>query len=281
MILELGKYERNALYFDCFLSSHDIEKEYLFLGGYAALKITTILHFMNDIDKIKNYADYLAIIECFVSIFQNKSFNEQRLLSNSRIDTLSILATNKRDNKLKEESIPEYISQLFSFRCNKMINLEIDLRQFKEISRILQVSMMFMNITHEIIDFNLLSQIFIKAQKVQIILPNDFIFSDNLVRYLYDNLYQESIRVSVPFKVIEFQYKSKWIPQIVHDLLASQLQDDFDNIGWAISVELNQDNDESIYFTKLQARRHTHYQPLSSALKVRSIESDSIHHIIR
>ena len=44
MILELVKYERNAFYFDCFLSGYDREREYLFIGGYAALKIRNILH---------------------------------------------------------------------------------------------------------------------------------------------------------------------------------------------------------------------------------------------
>ena len=63
MILEVGKYERNAFYFDCFLSGYDREREYLFVGGYAALKIKTILLFMSMEDIIENYAKYLQLLQ--------------------------------------------------------------------------------------------------------------------------------------------------------------------------------------------------------------------------
>ena len=72
MILEFGKYARSAFYFDCFLSAYDMEKEYLFIGGFAALKIKNLLHFISDTEKVENYSEYLALVEVFLSIVTNK-----------------------------------------------------------------------------------------------------------------------------------------------------------------------------------------------------------------
>ena len=49
--------------------------------------------------------------------------------------------------------------------------------------------------------------------------------------------------------------------------MASELHDDFDNIGWAISVENNDESDESIHFIKFDTDINPNYRPISSALR--------------
>ena len=73
MILELGKHERSAFYFDCFLSGYDREREYLFIGGYAALKIKNILHFISETETVEDYSTHLQSIEAFIGIMRQRS----------------------------------------------------------------------------------------------------------------------------------------------------------------------------------------------------------------
>ena len=266
MILELGKHEHSAFYFDCFLSGYDREREYLFVGGSAALKIKNILHFLDDGAELDNYSQYLQLIEAFLSLVSNKYFVNYSVSPNDHICVLSRLITNKRDIIMNDNQIPSYISQLFDYRCDKLKYLQMDFNQMKLNARILKINDVILNPMGDMIDINLLSQIFVNVERAQIILTSKFTFNDEIIRYLYDNLYKPSIRLSNTFKVIEFRYESKLVPYTVRDLMASQLQDDFDNIGWAISVESNEDNEESIYFTKFHANSRYNYQPVSRAL---------------
>ena len=71
MILKLNYYERNVFYFDCFLSAYDREMEYLFIGGFAALRIANILHFISDDRRIESYSKYLILLESFFNLLQN------------------------------------------------------------------------------------------------------------------------------------------------------------------------------------------------------------------
>ena len=70
-------------------------------------------------------------------------------------------------------------------------------------------------------------------------------------------------------RIIKFCYESRIVPYTVRDSMANALQDDFDNIGWAISIE-ETDEHEAICFTKIEARRNSNYQPLSRALAAQS-----------
>ena len=55
--------------------------------------------------------------------------------------------------------------------------------------------------------------------------------------------------------------------------MASVLQDDFDNIGWAVSVENNIEAEESVYFIKFDTDINPRYRPLSPALRRQSTQS--------
>ena len=131
MILDFGKYKRNPFYFDCFMSTYDVEQEYLFLGGYAALEIRNILQFIPNTNKIENYSVHLASIECLLSVLQNESIESETLsVVNSKNKTLSSLIKNKRDGIHEDAAIPDYISRLFNHRCSKINQLNIDLKEF-------------------------------------------------------------------------------------------------------------------------------------------------------
>ena len=43
MILQMGKDGGKCCYFDCFFSGFNMEKEYLFIGGSAKVKVLNIL----------------------------------------------------------------------------------------------------------------------------------------------------------------------------------------------------------------------------------------------
>ena len=130
MILDVGKYRRNPFYFDCFLSDHDREREYLFIGGYAALEIRNILQFLPDTEDIKSYSHYLNSIECFLSLLQNKTMDSKKLsqvLNSTNI--LSILIQAARDSA-HHNDIPDYIMQLFNHRCKRIEELTIFYKYF-------------------------------------------------------------------------------------------------------------------------------------------------------
>eukprot|EP01084_Bolivina_argentea_P251743 422350_1 len=100
-------------------------------------------------------------------------------------------------------------------------------------------------------------------KKVRIIFADDFKFSDKFIQRLYDNLCGEFLLCSFAFETIEFCFHSKLIPNSLREQMADELQDDFDNIGWIISIP----NSESVFFTKINASSNPKYKPLSKALK--------------
>ena len=199
-------------------------------------------------------------------------------MSSKDNDILSALISHKRDiiniAAHKDLSMPLYISQLFEFRCSKMKNLEIDLKEFKQITKTLKIDKLCLNGRKDMIDINLLVLIFGNIEILQLMVPNNFVFSDEIVRYLYDNLYRACIRRSQTLKVIEIRYPSNIISYSLREKMTSELQDDFDNIGWAVSIETNDSDEESIYFTKFNAQFNPHYKALSAALQTEPISFD-------
>eukprot|EP01084_Bolivina_argentea_P137017 241313_1 len=90
MILSFTKYFRNAFYFDCMISGFDQEQECLYIGGYAALKISNIIHFIDETEKIENYSKYLILMEMFMNIITG--INTEKSL---------IMIPNQSENMLK------------------------------------------------------------------------------------------------------------------------------------------------------------------------------------
>eukprot|EP01084_Bolivina_argentea_P259594 438066_1 len=76
MVLSFTKYFRNAFYFDCILSGFDQEEECLFIGGYAALRISNIVHFINCREKVENYSKYLKLMEIFINLVTNNNSDQ-------------------------------------------------------------------------------------------------------------------------------------------------------------------------------------------------------------
>eukprot|EP01084_Bolivina_argentea_P159526 277819_1 len=141
MILEFGKYERNTFYFDCFMSGYDREEEFVFIGGFAAIKIKNILQFIDD--KIMNYAQHLALIQCFFYLVTNQIGNEQMIESIPKGNDILPLLIHIQSNKSSVNT--NYISKLFTFRCNKLNKVTIDLTQFIKISKILNINFQCLN----------------------------------------------------------------------------------------------------------------------------------------
>ena len=56
--------------------------------------------------------------------------------------------------------------------------------------------------------------------------------------------------------------------------MASELQDDFDNIGWIICMQSNQIHDESIFVTKVNVIINENYKPLSKALQSQCLSNN-------
>eukprot|EP01084_Bolivina_argentea_P256127 431114_1 len=290
MILEFGKYERNAFYFDCFVSSYARESEYLFIGGYAAIKIKNILHFISKTNTIENYAQHLLFIQCFFSVISNQSIESQILSSiqYKKNNMLSMIISKNSDKKPcnfsykpTNEAVPKYITNLFYFRCSKISELEINLTEFVKMSKILNIQNQCMNTEKTMININLLSQIFPYLNRVKIILSNEFNFTNSIIKYLYENLAEYVIRSSKTFQLIEFCFY-KYLSFDIRDQMISQLHDDFDNIGWAISIEKNDNNDESIFFAKINAEFNPQYQPISNALRAQyTVSVDIIQHKVK
>ena len=263
MILEISKYQRSAFYFDCFLSGYDREREFLFIGGSAALKIKSMLHFISAEETIENYSDYLQLLEVFFQALQNdRDIVEQRdhsmnMEQNRRLNSLIEYQCNQYVNN---DNVSGYIYQLFQFRCNKLMQIEIELFSF---NRFFSISLNL----NSMIDFDLLSRMFSKVSSVKVVIPNEFRFTDEIIRYLYENLASYAIRNSSTFQSIEFCYSSKLVPESIRNQMASTIQHDFDNIGWIISVQNNLEDDESIYFIKVEADINPNYKPLTPALQ--------------
>ena len=270
MILQIGKYERNAFYFDCWLSGYDLEREYLFIGGYAAIQIRNILQFSSDKDDIQNYSDHLKLMQCFLSLISNKHIDQQQIDSLPQNNKIlpSLIQQNSRSN------LPEYIITLYQFRCIKINEIMIDLSECLTISTILNINNILLDDTQSMIDMNLLAQIFPNVSKITIYFSNSFKFSNAIIQYLYTNLSQYHIR-SHCITNIEFDFGTSLIPPLIRAQIASELQDDFDNIGWVISIENNEENNECIHFIKIKALNNPNYRPISSALRVYSKSRDS------
>ena len=117
MILEVGKYERNAFYFDCFLSGYPREQEYLFIGGYAAIRIKNIFQFtsMDDEVQLLNHHKHLQSIDCFFASLSDIGM-EQENFTNNDISSKSVrqLLLRLNNNKNDMTIIPEYIIKLFA-----------------------------------------------------------------------------------------------------------------------------------------------------------------------
>ena len=88
---------------------------------------------------------------------------------------------------------------------------------------------------------------------------------------MYQNLARYEIRSSATFQKFEVCFETKLVPSTIRDQMASELQDDFNNIGWAISIENNEENDESVYFTNVHASTNPNYKPLCAALRRHSV----------
>eukprot|EP01084_Bolivina_argentea_P159530 277826_1 len=120
MILEFGIYERNSFYFDCFISAYDREEEYLFIGGFVALKIKNILHFDAQSGDIHNYHQHLVCIQCFFAALSSINIDQQLLSSLPDInDEFCSLIKNRIsvNNVDFDHELPTYIINLFDFRC--------------------------------------------------------------------------------------------------------------------------------------------------------------------
>ena len=150
MILEVGKHERSPFYFDCFLSGYAREEEYLFMGGYAAMKITNIIHFLPsgfDIDSY-DYRDYLQSMERFLSIFTDHYGKMPPLDDNEDIQSIKSLFDTAQNTE-----IPEYITKLFAIRRQNVKLLEINLIDFKRKSKIMTVNKICMNQSNDMVNF--------------------------------------------------------------------------------------------------------------------------------
>ena len=254
MILEIGKYERNAFYFDCFLSGYDREREYLFIGGFAAIKIKNVLHFMNN-DEISSYSEYLQTLQTFFAILQSELVEDDLQIDLDKNKIIQSLIDNQYKRNIADQTIPSYIYKLFMFKCSGIRQIEMDLMEYK------QKFTVCMNDSNTMIDINLLSRVFWKLRSIQVFVPNTFTFDREIMQYLYRNLSSFAIRESLTFEKIEFCYPSKFIPKSVRYQIASVLYSRFKYIGWFILIDTNIDDDESIYFIKV-AVQFTNYDEL-------------------
>ena len=128
------------------------------------------------------------------------------------------------------------------------------------------------NNTECMIDINFITQIFPNIKKIRINVSNKFTFTDDIIRYLYyENLGNFYIR-SLPKFEIEFCFDMKLLPYDLRDKIVSELQADFDNLGWAVSYGANQESDVSVCFTKINAEPNPNYRPISAALRTPSFD---------
>ena len=187
MILEVGKYLRHCFYFDCFISGYDIEQEYLFIGGHAALEIKNILQHIPNSQKIENYSHYLKSIQCLFALLKNGIIESEILSSVQQNDCILLpLLTNERDKIYdNDDVIPEYIRDLFHYRCDNTYQMTIDLDDFLRKSQILKIENACINDQKVMIDFDLFAALFPKLTQITINVENTFKFSDNILIYLY------------------------------------------------------------------------------------------------
>lgn len=266
LILEFGKHERNGFYFDCFVSGYAREEEYLFIGGYAALKIKNVLHFGAEIE---NYSSQLRAIQCFISALsptdvtddsKQTDLNEQLLDRNSAdVDLITSLINMKIASKQTATSlIAPYILNLCEFWCNELQQMEIDLIELKHTN----FYHIIMNSEHDMVNLKLCCTMFPQLQHLRIILPNAFIFTSTIIRYLYRSLSSSIIRNSNVFDKIEFSYEGVFVPEAVHEQMATELDDTFANIGWIISIANNIESSESVFFVRMDADISMEYHQL-------------------
>ena len=196
----------------------------------------------------------------------NKEMNQGNLATG--MQTIALLVEAQM-NKIMHNNLeaPVYIHQLFGFKCNSIRSIHVDLAYLKTCLPL------FMNDTNTMIQFNKFAQIFLRLISVNVKLPYGFAFTNTIIKHLYQDLSSQEIRKSNIFQRIEFCYQTKSIQISVRDQMTTELQDDFDNIGWIVSVQKNEENDESVYFTKIQAAVNPNYRPLAAALRIQSQHS--------
>jgi len=213
------------------------------------LQIKNILHCVADTNEIQSYSDPLALVQCFIGIVSNKDISKQlSFTSNANQASLSRLISNKRNQITSERE--SYLSHTFNNECDQIKKATFKLAEFDSFCGRFHITECF-NSTRSMIDFNVFCQIFPNLQDIQIMLTNNTAFSTQTIDYLHYNLSSLAIRESESFRTIEFCYESAVIPYSVRSQFTARLQDRFDRIGWAVSMENNASNQESIFFIKI------------------------------
>eukprot|EP01084_Bolivina_argentea_P137010 241305_1 len=267
LILKMGKYIRNTFYFDCSMSGFDREQEHLFIGGYASLKIQTILDLSGD--DFENYDRYLSLMECFFCICRNAHVDESVTSSLDPNDNiLQSIIENQTDQKNDNTSdVPIYILNLFQFRCNRLKQINIYLDEFIKISNVLNICKCSLNGDRSMINFNFLIHLFPNTEKIRITVTNKFNFTKQFAEYLSQNLVKNCIQSSTCFQCIEFCFGMKLLSKKIEDQI-EQLSltgivdkhgripmDAHDHewlykIGWTIRIGSNEEDTTSVYFVK-------------------------------
>eukprot|EP01084_Bolivina_argentea_P137011 241307_1 len=255
LILKMGKYIRNTFYFDCSMSGFDREQEHLFIGGYASLKIQTILDLSGD--DFENYDRYLSLMECFFCICRNAHVDESVTSSLDPNDNiLQSIIENQTDQKNDNTSdVPIYILNLFQFRCNRLKQINIYLDEFIKISNVLNICKCSLNGDRSMINFNFLIHLFPNTEKIRVTVTNKFNFTQQFIKYLSLNLLQNSIRSSSCFQSIEFCFGMKLLSRKIEDQIYLTSTSIMHKIGWKIRFGSNEEDTTSVYFV------NSGYQP--------------------
>eukprot|EP01084_Bolivina_argentea_P137015 241311_1 len=188
IILQIGNYIRNVFYFDCFLSGYDREREYLFIGGNAALKIKNILNVNSNTGEIENYSKYLRLIQIFLLLLSNQNIDEEIPIydddvENKHEDVDMAAIISYRLNKNSNISIPSYVSNLFDMRCNKLTEISVDITQLKKISNQLNISDYVLGLNNNMTNLNFFAKLCPNISKISCVFENDFRFNEEIKDY--------------------------------------------------------------------------------------------------
>ena len=244
-----------------------MERECLLIGGYTALKIQSIRYFNEKSGADEMYSKEIFLIVCFMHILSNKvvSYRALSMIDESDDTLLRLIA--ESHNGINTATSDRYIAKQFAFRCDQMKNLDIDIVEFTKVAIKLQIADICMNGNRTMIDINSMCQIMKNLEIVKIILPSNFTLSNQIILFLWQNLSSHSIRSSSSFIRVEFCFASKVMPYTIYDQITPELLGDFDKIGWSVSIQENEQLEESIYFVKLSGKLNLNYNLSTTALK--------------